>query len=66
VLVEYKNDLANMLKEYLIVDVRGKPLTYQKTVSKCSLAGFMLPSFNKFNGEDKKIFLSTLLNILPN
>jgi hypothetical protein len=33
VLAEYENDLANILKENLGVDVRGKTHTYQKTVS---------------------------------
>ena len=32
VLLEYKNDLANMLKENLVVDVRGKSHTYQNCI----------------------------------
>jgi hypothetical protein len=48
-----------MLKENLGVDVRGKTHTYQKSYPIYFdlvqyPAGFRLPDFIKFNGEDKK------------
>ena len=58
-LAECKNDLAKMIKESLGVDVKSKTLSYQKpypmsfdTVT--YPAGFRLPEFVKFNGDDSK------------
>ena len=58
-LAECKNNLAKMIKKNLGVDVRGKIQSYQKlypmsfdTVT--YPAGFMLPEFLKFNGDDSK------------
>ena len=58
-LAEYKNDLANLLRESFGVDVRSKTRTYQKSypTSFDSVAypvGFRLPEFVKFSGEDTK------------
>ena len=59
VLAEYKNDLANLLRENLGVDVRGKTRAYQKPYptsfdSVSYSAGFKLLEFVKFSGEDSK------------
>ena len=58
-LAECKNDLAKMIKESLGVEVKGKTLSYQKpypmsfdTVT--YPAGFRLPEFVKFNGDNSK------------
>ena len=58
-LVECNNDLTKMIKESLGVEVKGKTLSYQKlypmsfdTVT--YPAGFRLPEFVKFNGDDSK------------
>ena len=58
-LTDYKNDLANLLRESFGVDVRSKTRTYQKPypTSFDSVAypvGFRLPEFVKFSGEDTR------------
>ena len=58
-LAECKNDLAKMIKESLGVDVKGKTLSYQKSYpmsfdTVTYPAGFRLPEFVKFNGDDSK------------
>ena len=58
-LTDYKNDLANMLRESFGVDVRSKTRTYQKPYptsfdSVAYPAGFRLPEFVKFSGEDTR------------
>jgi len=55
VIAEYKNDLANLLRENFGVDVRGKTHAYQKLYPTLfdSVAypdGFRLPEFVKFSG----------------
>ena len=55
----YKNDLANLLRENFGVDVRNKTRTYQKPYptsfdSVAYPAGFRLPEFVKFSGEDTR------------
>jgi len=59
VLAEYKNDLANMLKENHRIYVRGKTHTYQKPYpnyfdSVQFSSSFRLPEIIKFSGEDNK------------
>ena len=59
ILAEYKNDLANLLREKFVVDVRGKTRAYQKPYptsfdSVSYSAGFKLLEFVKFSGEDSK------------
>ena len=59
VLADYKNDLANLLRESFGVDVRSKTRTYQKPYptsfdSVAYPAGFRLPEFAKFSGEDTR------------
>ena len=58
-LTDYKNDLANLLRESFGVDVRSKTRTYQKPYptsfdSVAYLASFRLPEFVKFSGEDTR------------
>ena len=58
-LVDYKNDLANLLRESFGVDVRSKTRTYQKPYptlfdSVAYPAGFRLPEFVKFIGKDTR------------
>ena len=58
-LAEYKNDLANLLRESFGVDVRNKTRTYQKPYptsfdSVAYPAGFRLPEFVKFSEEDTR------------
>ena len=58
-LTDYKNDLANLLRENFGVDVRSKTRTYQKPYptsfdSVAYLAGFRLTEFVKFSGEDTR------------
>ena len=58
-LSDYKNDLANLLRENFGVDVRNKTRTYQKTYptsfdSVAYPAGFRLPEFIEFSGEDTR------------
>ena len=58
-LTDYKNDLANLLRESFGVDVRSKTRTYQKPYptsfdSVAYPAGFRLPEFVKFSGEDTR------------
>jgi len=58
-LADYKNDLANLLRESFGVDVRSKTRTYQKSYptsfdSVAYPAGFRLPEFVKFSGEDTR------------
>ena len=70
-LTDYKNDLANLLRESFGVDVRSKTRTYQKLYptsfdSVAYPAGFRLPEFVKFSGEDTRSILSVLVSILPN
>ena len=69
VLADYKNDLANLLRENIGVDVRSKTRAYQKPYPTlfdlvAYPAGFRLPKFIKFSGEDT--ILSILVSILPN
>ena len=64
-LSDYKNDLANLLRENFGVDVRNKTRTYQKPypTSFDSIAyptDFRLSEFIKFSGEDTR---STLEHI---
>jgi len=59
VLADYKNDLANLLRENFGVDVRSKTRAYQKSYpalfdSVAYPAGFRLPEFVKFSGEDTR------------
>jgi len=59
VLTDYKNDLANLLRESFGVDVRSKTRTYQKPYptlfdSVAYPAGFRLPEFIKFSREDTR------------
>ena len=59
VLAEYMNNLSKLIKENLGVDVRGTTRTYQKPYSSSIdsvqyPAGFRLPKFVKFSGEDSK------------
>ena len=59
VLADYKNDLANLLRENLGVDVRSKTRTYQKLYptsfdTVAYPAGFRLPEFIKFSREDTR------------
>ena len=58
-LADYKNDLANLLRESFAVDVRRKIRTYQKPYpttfdSVAYPAGFRLLEFVKFSGEDTR------------
>ena len=58
-LADYKNDLVNFLRESFGVDVRNKTRTYQKPYptsfdSVTYPAGFRLPEFVKFSGEDTR------------
>ena len=58
-LADYKNDLANFLRENFGVDARRKTRTYQKLYptsfdSVAYPADFRLPGFVKFNGEDTR------------
>ena len=58
-LAEYKNNLANLLRENFGVDVRNKTRTYQKSYptsfdSVAYPAGFRLPEFIEFSGEDTR------------
>ena len=58
-LADYKDDLANLLRESFGVDVRSKTRTYQKSypTSFDSVeypVGFRLPEFVKFGGEDTR------------
>ena len=58
-LTDYKNDLANLLRESFGVDVRSKTRTYQKPYptsfdSVAYPAGFRLPESIKFSGEDTR------------
>src|SRR6185436_14124391 len=58
-LAECKNDLAKMIKDNLGVDVRGKTQSYQKSYpmyfdTVTYLAGFRMPEFVKFNGDESK------------
>ena len=58
-LTDYKNDLANLLRESFGVDVRSKTRTYQKPyptsfASVAYPAGFRLSKFVKFSGEDTR------------
>jgi len=58
-LTDYKNDLANLLRESFGVDVRSKTRTYQKPYptsfdSVAYPADFRLPEFVKFSGEDTR------------
>jgi len=58
-LAKCKNDLAKMIKENLGLDVRGKTQSYQKPYPMSFdmvnyLAGFRLPEFVKFSGDDSK------------
>ena len=59
VLADYKNDLANLLRENFGVDVRRKTRAYQKPyptsfASVAYPAGFRLSEFVKFSGEDTR------------
>jgi len=59
VLAEYMNNLSKLIKENLGVDVRGTTRTYQKPYSSSIdsvqyPAGFRLPEFVKFSGEDSQ------------
>ena len=59
VLTDYKNDLANLLRENLGVDVRSKTRAYQNLYptsfdTVAYPAGFRLPEFVKFSGEDTR------------
>ena len=59
VCAEYKNDLANLLRENFGVDVRSKTHAYQKPyptsfASVAYPAGFRLSKFVKFSGEDTR------------
>ena len=59
ILTDYKNDLANLLRESFGVDVRSKTRTYQKPYptsfdSVAYPASFRLPEFDKFSEEDTK------------
>ena len=59
VLANYKNDLANLLRENLGVDVRSKTRAYQNLYptsfdTVAYPAGFRLPEFVKFSGEDTR------------
>jgi len=56
---DYKNDLANLLRESFGVDIRSKNRTYQKPYptsfdSVAYPAGFRLPEFVKFSGKDTR------------
>ena len=58
-LADYKNNLANLLRDRFRVDVRSKTRTYQKPYptsidSVAYPASFRLPEFVKFSGEDTK------------
>ena len=58
-LTDYKNDLANLLRESFGLDVRSKTRTYQKPYptsfdSVAYPAGFRLPEVVKFSGEDTR------------
>ena len=58
-LTDYKNDLANLVRESFGVDVRSKTRTYQKSYptsfdSVAYPASFRLPEFVKFSGEDTR------------
>ena len=58
-LTDYKNDLANLLRESFGVDVKSKTRTYQKPYptsfdSVAYPACFRLPEFVKFSGEDTR------------
>jgi hypothetical protein len=71
VLADYKNDLANLLRENFGVDIRSKTRTYQKPYptsfdSVAYTAGFRLPKFFKFSGKIQGALLSTLVSIFPN
>ena len=64
-LADYKNNLANFLRESFGVDVRSKTRTYQKSYptsfdSVAYPAGFRLPDFVKFSGEDISQYLAQL------
>jgi len=59
VLAEYKNNLDNLLRENLGVDVRGKTRAYQKLYptsfdSVSYPASFRLPEFVKFSAKNSK------------
>ena len=58
-LADYKNDLANLLRESFGVDVRSKTRTYQKLVLGCLN---LLNSVGKILGA----LLNILVSILPN
>ena len=58
-LTDYKNDLANLLRENFGVDVRSKTRTYQKPYPTsfdlvAYPTGFRLPEFVKFSGKDTR------------
>ena len=70
-LTDYKNDLANLLRESFGVDVRSKTRTYQKSYPTsfdliAYPAGFRLPELVKFSGEDTRSTFEHLVSILPN
>jgi len=59
VCAEYKNDLANLLRENFGVDVRSRTRAYQNSYSPsfdlvAYPTGFRLPEFIKFSGEDSR------------
>ena len=71
ILTDYKNDLANLLRESFGVDVRSKTRTYQKSYptsfdTVAYPAGFRLPELLNSVGKILGVILSILLSILPN